>query len=257
MDAFIAFLNQQSFWWIFFAEILACYLALLGMIRAFGKSGLYGFIALMVAIANIQVNKQIFFPFYDEPVTLGTTAICATYLASDILAECFGKKEAQRAVWMGFAGMLILTVMMTLTLGFKPLSPNEATQYQLPQAPAVQAGLIALFSTSPTLLMASLSSFLLSQFVDISLFLGLKNLTHKRALWLRSILSTGLSGLLDNTVFNILAFRILSAHPIPWPRLIVGYIFGTYLVRLAISILDTPMIYFAKHQLKNKFDKMG
>ena len=64
--------------------------------------------------------------------------------------------------------------------------------------------------------------------------------------------STFLSSLIDNTVFSLLAWIILNPNPEKLYNVIMIYIFGTYLLRVFIAILDTPFLYFSKFFIPNK-----
>lgn len=242
--------NHLPFAVLWFTELLFCYIALFGMMRFFQQSGLYVFISVAVIAANIQVIKPVFFPFFEAPIPLGTTLISATYLACDILAEYYGSEDARRGVFIAFSASLMFIVFMMITLWFKPLGVSDAARFNLMESLAAQPALITLFSPQPLLLLSSLSSFLLSQLFDVSIFMHIRRLTAKRWLWLRSLVSTWLSALLDSFVFNVLAFRLLALHPVDWHTLIFGFIPGTYAVRMLVSFLDTPMIYWAKKYCK-------
>ena len=73
-----------------------------------------------------------------------------------------------------------------------------------------------------------------------------------RFLWLRNNLSTIISSLIDNTVFSILAWIILNPNPETFYNVIMIYIFGTYILRIFIALIDTPFIYISKTFLPNK-----
>jgi hypothetical protein len=71
-------------------------------------------------------------------------------------------------------------------------------------------------------------------------------------LWLRNNLSTILSSLVDNTVFSFLAWIILNPNPESLYNVIMIYIFGTYILRIFIALIDTPFMYLSKIFLLSK-----
>ena len=246
MLTLISFLNNTPFWMVWLLQLVICYSMVLVMMRFFGKAGIFVFMGIMIIAGNIQVMKLAYFPFYTQPIPLGTTLFAATYLASDVLAEYYGREAAKQGIFLAFSAMVIFTLTMILTLGFKPLTYMEALNINMPEATHTQAALLTLFTPTLALLCASLISFLIAQFTDIWIFLAIKKVSHQKWLWLRNNVACWISALLDNTVFSLLAWRLVSSNPVPWHTLIFGYIFGTYLLRVLVSALNTPFIYMAK-----------
>lgn len=226
-------------------QLLLVYSLIICMLRFFGKTGLLALMGLLVVCANIQVNKLTLLPGLHDPMPLGNVFIAATYLCSDTLAEYFSARSARQGIWLAFCLFIVMILCIVFTLGFTPISQQLAQHNGLADPQQLQHALLTVFSTAPALLIASLSSFLISQLTDIAIFIRIKRYTRGRWLWLRNNVSTLTAALLDNFVFNILAWRILASHPIPWHTLLVSYIFGTYLMRVIVSVLDTPFIYLA------------
>src|SRR5690349_5900119 len=96
------------------------------VLRPFGAAGMFILIAVGIIAANVQVLKAATFAFYAAPVPLGTVVFSATYVATDVLTEYYGRETARKAVWLGFAAMLLMTVMMVLAMGYRPMSAEEA-----------------------------------------------------------------------------------------------------------------------------------
>lgn len=240
----VMFLNGLPTEVVWALTLLVCFFSIIIFYRLFGKSGLYVYIALSVIIANIQVLKSTLFFFSPKPVALGTIVFATSYLCSDILAEYHSKKDAQKAVAIGFVSYILWTVIMILTLGFMPLTAKTAGSDMMWNIPFSDA-MKLLFSPAPIFFIAGMGSYLVSQFNDIWLFHKIRYKTGKRHLWLRNTVSTSVSALLDNTVFSILAWVVLTERPLPWDVVIFTYILGTYGMRVCIAFLDTPFVYLA------------
>jgi hypothetical protein len=223
--------------------ILACFGGQLVLLRLFGPMGLAAYVVVGILAANMQVLKVV--PFASiGPVAEGTIVFASTFLATDILAEHYGRRVAARVVWLGFASYLLFTLLMILALGFRPLTPAtmpEGYDWALP----MHAHLSALFTPAPALFVAGMTSYLVSQFLDITIFFRIRRFTAERAPWLRNIASTAISGLVDNTVFSTLAFVVLAAEPVPLRALVFTFILGTYWQRLALALIDTPFFYLS------------
>ncbi len=247
-NALIAFLNDLPPEVVWVLMLLACFSAILIMLRAFGEIGLYVYVAVAVIGANIQVLKAVQFSVYADPVALGTILFTSTFLCTDILMEHFGRQAARRAVWVGFGALLFFNVAMILNLGFAPLTPQQAGEAMAWALP-MQGHMLALFSPAPALFAAGMIAYFVSQFHDIWLFQLISRITKRRHLWLRNNASTWVSALIDNTVFSVLAWVVFAADPIGWQPLIFTFILGTYLLRLLIAVLDTPFVYLARYMI--------
>lgn len=250
-DALIALLHSLSPDFVLPLMILLAFGGLLVMLRAFGESGLYVFIALAIIAANIQVQKVVQFGFYLQPVALGTVLFSSSYLATDILNEYFGTRAARRGVMVGFFASIFWLCIMLLTVGYAPLTPEQAGE-DFGWALGTHEHIAAIFTPYPAILGASIIAYLSSQFLDVWLFAKIREATGNRGLWLRNNISTAISGLLDNVIFSTLAFVVFASSPVPWDVLIWVFILGTYGLRLVIALFDTPFMYLAKHCLPDE-----
>ncbi|HET6157825.1 MAG TPA: queuosine precursor transporter [Dongiaceae bacterium] len=224
------------------------------MLRPFGAAGMFIFIAVGIIAANVQVLKAATFSFYASPIPLGTVAFSATYIATDVLTEYYGRATARKAVWLGFSAMLLMTVMMLLIMGYKPMTAEEAGEgmaWALPNDEHIKA----LYMPQATLLISGLSSYLISQFNDIFVFQKIRKLTGRGQLWARACGSTAVSALVDNTVFSTLAWYVFprllgqTDQAVDLYTLIFTFILGTYWIRLAMAFLEAPAIYAARYFL--------
>ncbi len=222
------------------------------LLRPFGAVGMFIFIAVGIIAANVQVLKSASFSFYAAPIPLGTVAFSATYIATDVLTEYYGRATARKAVWLGFAAMLLMTIMMLLVMGYAPMTPQAAQESGMGWALPNHDHILALYLPQVTLLVAGLSSYLISQMNDIYVFQTIRQWTGRGQLWIRACGSTAVSALVDNTVFSTLAWMVfpwlLGQHDqvVGLNTLIFTFILGTYWIRLAMAILEAPFMYAAR-----------
>jgi uncharacterized integral membrane protein (TIGR00697 family) len=222
------------------------------VLRPFGAAGMFIFVAVGIIAANVQVLKAASFSFYAAPIPLGTVAFSATYIATDVLTEYYGRATARKAVWLGFAAMLLMTIMMLLAMGYTPMTPEAAGESGMEWALPNHDHIMALYLPQATLLIAGLSSYLISQLNDIFLFQKIRQWTGRGQLWVRACGSTAVSALIDNTVFSTLAWVVfpwlLGQHDqvVGLNTLIFTFILGTYWIRLAMALLEAPFIYAAR-----------
>jgi uncharacterized integral membrane protein (TIGR00697 family) len=244
-DRLVAFLNGMPPEALLVVEMLVCFSAVTLMLRLFGKSGLYAYIAIAVVAANVQVLKAVQFGIYGHPVALGTIVFCSIYLATDMLAEHYGRAAAQKGVFVGFAAFMIWTVIMMITLGFSPLTPQQAGE-EMAWALPMQEHMLAMFLPTPGFLVAGMVAYVVSDSADVWIYQAIRKVTGERHLWLRNNGSTMISALIDNTVFSVLAWVVFSPEPVGFDALIFTYILGTYLLRVVVALCDTPFMYLSR-----------
>ena len=76
--------------------LLLNFAGILVMYRLFGRIGLYAWVPIAVIIANIQVIKTV--QLFGLTSSLGNIVYATSFLATDILSENYGKKDAGKAV---------------------------------------------------------------------------------------------------------------------------------------------------------------
>ena len=235
--------------WLF--QIVFCYFSILGALKFFGKTGIYVYVALAIILANIQVLKVIEFPFFPEPMALGTILFISIFLCTDILNEYFDKQSATKCIYLGISAYLFSTVIMFMTISLKPIDPslNESWAWSYDMHQAIQT----IFLPQFPIIVASIFAFFISQKIDIFIFSYLKNKNSSK-LWLRNNISTIFSQFIDNIIFSLLAFNFLSSNPVPVIDLIISYGIGIYLIRIALSIFDTFFIYLARNFLPKNIE---
>ena len=229
-------LNPEIIWLLM---LIFCFISILIFIILFGYVGIFIYSALAVIAGNIQVLKTVDFFYSPEPVALGTILFASTFLCTDILSEYYGKEKARTNILIGFCAFLFMTLLMVLTIGFKPSEGDW-----------IQESLSNVFTPMTRFFIASMIAYLISQYFDVWFFSYLKKITSEKYLWLRNNLSTIVSSLVDNTVFSIFAWILLNPETVSVYNVIMIYILGTYLLRILIALLDTPFIYVAKFFIK-------
>ena len=196
--------------------------------RFFGKTGLYVIIVASVITANIQVVKTV--EIFGFVSTLGNILYSSIFLATDILTEVYGKKAARRGVWLGFIGMVLMTLWMQIGLKFIP----HASDFS-------QDSLLTIFGLMPRIAAGSMTAYLVSQHHDIWAFQFWKNKTRGRFLWLRNNASTLVSQAIDTAIFCTIAlWGVFDTNT--WVQILVS----TYVLKLLVAAIDTPFIYLAK-----------
>lgn len=232
-------------------ELVVCLLAMIGLLRWYGLAGLYCFITTLLLVGNIQVLKGGQFSFLPHPIALGTLLFSIIAVTFDIITEYYGKSAALKGVRLSFFVFSFFTLLLFLTVGLRPLDPSLLAPDEL-SLYTNHEHIKALFLPMPEILVASLTAYLTSQYVDVIIYFLLKRITHERLLWLRSFLSTAISAFIDTFLFSLLAWKVLSPTPVSWTTLFTVYILGTYPLRLLCSFAFSPLVYWARYFLPVK-----
>ena len=207
--------------WLFYVVIN--FSVILLAYRKWGRVGLLAFTPISIILANVQVSKLVI--LFGVETTLGNIAYSSIFLISDILTENYGKKEARKVIGIGFLTMIFTTVIMNIAI-FLRVSPNDVNQQHL----------IALCGPFTRFTVGSLTAYVVSSNVDILLYLGIKKITPEyKNLWIRNNASTLISQVVDNVIFNTIAFVGVYSMPT-----IISIIFSTYFLKIITSIFDTP-----------------
>jgi len=195
--------------------------------RFFGRAGLYALVVAGVIVANIQVTKTVI--LFGLTATLGNAVYGCLFLATDILSELYGEREARKCVWLGFLAMGLTVVWMQFALRLIPGPEDFAHD-----------ALVTVFGVMPRVAAGSLVAYLVSQHHDVSAFMFWRRRTGGRLLWLRNCASTMVSQAIDSLLFCTIGLWGLF-EPSTWLE-ILG---TTYLLKWVVAVLDTPFMYLA------------
>ncbi len=175
----------------------------------------------------------------DNVMSLGILPWPIVFITTDLINEYFGEKGVKKLSIIT-AGLIAYTFFLLL-IGL--------------HIPAVKGdGLItddqfgAVFGQSMWIIVGSITAFLVSQLIDVSLFHFLKNRTGKKMLWLRSTGSTVISQLFDS--FIVLGIAFWLPGKINGETFVVSAFTG-YSVKLLIAIGLTPLIYLGHYLIDN------
>jgi len=223
---------------LWFVEIVANFLFIILAYKLFGKWGLIMWIPVSVTLANIQVVQTV--ELFGFVATLGNVVYATSFLITDILSENYGKREANKAVWIGFFSLIAVTVLMNIAMLYAPLKGDEFAQ-------TTHAATSTIFSLMPRLALASLTAYLLSQHHDVWAFHFWKDkFPEHKHLWVRNNLSTMVSQIIDSAVFVLIAF-----YGVFETNILFEVFLTTYFLKFIVAVADTPFVYWGKTIFKN------
>lgn len=209
-------------------SIIGVFSLLLLTKKILGKEGIIGFMGIASILANMLILKSV--DMLGISATLGNVLFASNFLATDILTENYGYKEAKKGVAFAIISVIIYLVIGQFSLLF---TPNELD--------IAQPMFETLFSFAPRITLASVSMFALSNFVDIRLYEYLKVKTKGKKMWLRNNLCTIICNGGENFLFYLIAF----AGIMPISEIIIIALSAT-VIEILIAICDTPFLYLSK-----------
>ena len=203
-------------------------------LKLFGKSGLFAWIGICAVFANVEVLILVHAFGMDQ--TLGNTLFASSFLATDILSELYGKKDANKGVLVGMITTVLFILLSTMWINYVPAEGDWAMPF-----------VKQLFANTPRVLIASLIAYAVSEAFDVWLYHKWWTLTEKRFgnkdkyLWFRNNFSTLFSQLVNIVIFNFGAF--LGIYSLSQ---LFSITIACYVIYIVTSLLDTPFIYLAK-----------
>jgi uncharacterized integral membrane protein (TIGR00697 family) len=243
----LSFLPSYQTEIISIVQLLVSWVFLFIFAFRYEKAGVYVYIVVAVILSNVQVLKLGHFFWSDQPVALGTVVFASTFLATDILTEFYSAESARKAVTLGFLGFAFFSSLMLLQVWIPEISPTVLVENNLVDG---HKAMVALFTPMPSLYIASIISYFISERIDISLYVLFKHLTREKALWFRSIAAATISAFIDTAIFSILAWKIFAIQPVNWSVLFYTYILGSFWPRILVSITGVPVLYMLRYWLR-------
>jgi len=242
IDSLILTLSSYPTWVLDILMMLICGFFQLFLLRFIGLAGLYLYVAVSVIAGNIQVLKASHYFLYESPIALGTVIFTSLFLCTEIIREFYGKEAARRSIFIGFFGYFMMTSLMILTLGYKNVDPTLDTFHFI----AAHHHIKALFSPSLSIFTASIIAYVAGHNVDIWVYEHIMKLTKGKYLWLRTNVASFISIFIDNFTFSYLAWIFFAPTALEFDVVFHTYILGVYVVRMLITVFNTPFMYLAR-----------
>lgn len=212
---------------VFFVETLIVFGLLVFTNKVFKKEGVIAWVGIATILANVITAKNADVMGFNTAI--GTVMFASTFLATDILAECYGKEYARKAVLIGLFSSFLLIVATQIALLYKP------SDFDMADSP-----MRALFGFNLRISLASMVMYFIANMADIAIFEKIKVKTGGGKMWLRNNVATILCNCLENFGFIFLAF--VGIYDLPT---IVNIALSTSVIELIAALIDTPFLYLA------------
>jgi len=174
------------------------------------------------------------------PMSIGILPWPVVFITTDLINEYFGQKGVRRLSYITACLIAYCFIVLFFALripahtGIKAVSDEQFS---------------SVFGQSQWIIVGSITAFLVSQLIDVTIFHFVKNRTGGKMLWLRSTGSTVISQFFDS--FIVLGIAFYATGKMNTTQYIQSGLAG-YSVKLVIAVLLTPVIYLA-HSLIDKY----
>jgi uncharacterized integral membrane protein (TIGR00697 family) len=177
---------------------------------------------------------------FGVPMSVGILPWPIVFVTTDLINDYFGEKGVRKlslitASLIAYTFVILFIAMRIQAMQGDKLVTNE--QFN------------GVFGQSMWIIVGSITAFLVSQLIDVSIFHFVKNKTGGKMIWLRSTGSTIISQLFDS--FIVLGIAFWMTGKMTTAVFIASAITG-YLVKIIIAVILTPLIYLG-HSIIEKY----
>lgn len=184
-------------------------------------------------------------------LTCGVLLWPLEFIITDIVNEYYGPKAVRRisytaVILISYAFIMFYAAMETPPADFWIGSGVAAG------IPDMQSAFTGIFGQGMWIIFGSLTAFLVSQIVDVTVFHRIKKMTGEKWIWLRATGSTVVSQLVDSFVVLFIAFKVGRGWS--W-QLVLAICLVNYCYKFTMAIILTPLIYFIEKRIENYLGK--
>ena len=179
-------------------------------------------------------------------LTCGVLLWPLEFIMTDIVNEYYGPRAVRRISYTAVILIAYAFLMFYLSMGVPPADFWYGTGIQ-DGVPDMSKAFNSIFGQGMWIIFASITAFLVSQIVDVTVFHRIKKVTVEKKVWLRATGSTLISQLVDSFIVLFIAFKIGKGWT--W-QLVLAICIMNYIYKFTMAIVLTPLIYFAEKRIE-------
>lgn len=162
------------------------------------------------------------------------------YTINDIITEVYGKERTKSIIRSGLLVVALVFLYAILATNLPPSGRFVKTE----------SAYDTVFGLSARIAAASLIAFAFAEFLDVLVFVKIRKMFGKKALWFRNNASNFVSQFVDTSIFMFLAFYTLDKGFGDNFAFLVSLILPYWLLKCFMSIIETPLVYLGVNWLK-------
>lgn len=198
-----------------------------------------------IALAELMGGKT--FPLfsvfgYQLNASVAIFVLPLIFTINDVITEVYGKERTRSVIRSGLVVILLILLFSILATHLPPSTrfQNTETAYD------------TIFGLSARIAAASLTAFTIAEFIDVLIFVKVREKLGQKALWLRNNVSNFISQFIDTAIFMFLAFYAFDKSFNANLPFLLSLIVPYWLLKCSMSIIETPLVYLGVKWLKNK-----
>ena len=202
---------------------------------------LAGIFITNAVVAELIGGKLIYIGPY--VMSIGILPWPVVFLTTDLINEYFGQSGVRKLSFITAGLIAYCFFVLWIAMGIPAANDLPTVN---------DAQFTAVFGQSMWIIVGSITAFLVSQLIDITLFHYFKKRTGNKMIWLRSTGSTVISQFFDS--FIVLGIAFWMTGKIDTKTYISSGLVG-YTVKLVIAIALTPLIYLGHYIIEKYIHK--
>lgn len=179
-------------------------------------------------------------------LSVGVLPWPVVFVMTDIINEYYGVRGVRLLSYLTALLVAAMFGVFYLAIAVVPAPWWIASQVAA-GVPDMQAAYGQILGQGMSIIVASITAFLVGQLADATVFRRIKRVTGERRIWMRATVSTLVSQLIDSVIVSYLYLYV--ALGFPFARVTAIALVG-YAYKFAIAILCTPLIYLAHHLIE-------
>lgn len=184
-------------------------------------------------------------------LTCGVLLWPLEFIITDIVNEYYGPKAVRR---ISYTAVVLITYAFIMFYAAMKIPPADfwivsKTENGIAN---MQDAFGGIFGQGMWIILGSLTAFLVSQIIDVTVFHRIKKVTGEKWVWLRATGSTVVSQLVDSFVVLFIAFKI--GNNWSW-QLVLAICLVNYAYKFTMAIVLTPAIYLIERIIENYLGK--
>ena len=177
-------------------------------------------------------------------LTCGVLLWPLEFVMTDLVNEYYGPKAVRR---ISYTAVILISYAFIMFYGSIHVPPADfwITTNQTKGIDNMQTAFNGIFGQGMWIIFGSLTAFLVSQIVDVTVFHRIKKATGDKHIWLRATGSTLVSQLIDSYIVLFIAFSGVFT----WQQILAFGVMN-YMYKATMAIVLTPVIYFVERRIE-------
>jgi uncharacterized integral membrane protein (TIGR00697 family) len=179
-------------------------------------------------------------------LTCGVLLWPLEFVMTDIVNEYYGPKAVRRISYTAVALISYAFLMFYMAMHV-PAADFWYGTGTADGVPDMSKAFNKIFGQGMWIIFGSLTAFLVSQIVDVTVFHRIKRATGEKKVWLRATGSTVVSQLVDSFIVLFIAFKLGQGWSMQ-KVLAIGMV--NYAYKFVVAIILTPVIYLVESRIE-------